>query len=66
MQPSLVNDQLSQLYSDLELEELSAKLSLESSGSSGEDENSLKTKKKKVRYSKLVLIYEENCPMPSI
>lgn len=66
-QPDSVNDQLQQLYLDLELEGFSAKLSLEStSGSSGEDENILKKKRsKKIKYSKLVLIYEENCPLPS-
>jgi hypothetical protein len=62
-----VNDQLQQLYVDLELEGFSARLSLEStSGSSGEDDNDLRKKRnKKIKYSKLVLIYEENCPLPS-
>lgn len=66
-QPDNVNDQLQQLYLDLELEGFSAKISLEStSGSSGEDESVLKKKRnKKIKYSKLVLIYEENCPLPS-
>ncbi|KAL7017493.1 hypothetical protein ACKWTF_010400 [Chironomus riparius] len=66
-QPDLVNDQLNQLYIDLELEGLSAKLSLESSsGSSGEENyNSVKQRRKKFQYNKLVLVYEENCPLPS-
>lgn len=63
----MVNDQLSQLYLDLELEGFSTKLSIEStSGSSGtEDEASAKIRRKKIKYSKLVLIYEENCPIPN-
>lgn len=65
IQPDLVNDQLEQLYVDLELEGLSARLSLESSGSSDDEESPLRIHKKKVQYSKLVLIYEENCPLPS-
>lgn len=66
-QPNMVNDQLSQLYLDLELEGLSARLSLESnSSSSGEEETSIKsTRKKRFQHSQLVLIYEENCPLPS-
>lgn len=66
-QPEMVNDQLSQLYLDLELEGFSTKLSIEStSGSSGtEDEASMKIRRKKIKYSKLVLIYEENCPIPN-
>ncbi|KAG5671629.1 hypothetical protein PVAND_001821 [Polypedilum vanderplanki] len=67
-QPDLVNDQLHQLYLDLELEGLSAKLSLEStssSASSGEENlNSMKQRRKKFQYNKLVLVYEENCPLP--
>lgn len=67
MQPDLVNDQLSQLYLELELEGLSAKLSLESTSSSSGEENdkSMKQRRKKLHYSKLVLVYEENCPLPS-
>lgn len=61
-QPDMVNDQLSQLYVDLDL---SGKFSLESSGSSGDEENTMTVRKKQVQYSKLVLIYEENCPLPS-
>ena len=66
-QPECVNDQLQQLYLDLELEGFSARLSLEStSGSSGEDDNDLKKKRnKKIKYSKFVLIFEENCPLPT-
>uniref|UniRef100_A0A336LIJ5 Period circadian protein n=1 Tax=Culicoides sonorensis TaxID=179676 RepID=A0A336LIJ5_CULSO len=66
-QPSLVNDQLDQLYLDLELEGLSARLSLgesSSSGSSGEEENSLKMRSKRFKYGSIVMIYEENAPLP--
>lgn len=68
LQPDLVNDQLHQLYLDLELEGLSAKLSLESTSSSSGEENLNSVKqqrRKKLHYSKLVLVYEENCPLPS-
>ncbi|CAH1996430.1 unnamed protein product [Acanthoscelides obtectus] len=71
-QPVLVNDQLSQLYLDMELEGLSKKLTLEegitSSSSSGEDatnSNIPKAKKKRKMYSSSVIIYEENVPLPS-
>lgn len=66
-QPSLVNDQLDQLYLDLELEGLSARLSIgesSSSGSSGDEENSLKMRKKRFKYGSIVMIYEENAPLP--
>ncbi|GLH14252.1 Period circadian protein [Gryllus bimaculatus] len=75
-QPVLVNDQLSQLYLDMELEGLSTKLKLEegitssSSGSSvsgGEEVQGGTQNKKKRRsleYSKFVMIFEENAPLP--
>ncbi|KAG5886102.1 hypothetical protein JTB14_031702 [Gonioctena quinquepunctata] len=69
-QPMLVNDQLNQLYIDMELEGLSKKLSLEegittSSSSSEETSGRLSKRKKKRRsYSSLVMIYEENAPFP--
>ncbi|XP_063706364.1 period circadian protein isoform X2 [Culicoides brevitarsis] len=66
-QPSLVNEQLDQLYLDLELEGLSARLSFgesSSSGSSGEEENSLKMRAKRFKYGRIVMIYEENAPLP--
>lgn len=66
-QPALVNEQLDQLYVGLELEGLSAKLSLSernSSGSSGEDEEMGEGGRKKIQYSKLAMIYEENAPFP--
>ncbi|CAB3252736.1 unnamed protein product [Arctia plantaginis] len=69
-QPSLVNDQLGQLYLDMQLEGVAARLTLEegitSSSSSGE-ETSIKPSKvtrRKREYSKLVMIYEEDAPMP--
>lgn len=68
-QPILVNDQLGQLYLDLELEGLSAKLSLSdtTSGSSSDDcetQNKTRKVKRQMKYSKLVMIYEENAPFP--
>ncbi|XP_055546661.1 period circadian protein-like [Wyeomyia smithii] len=68
-QPILVNDQLGQLYLDLELEGLSVKLSLSetTSGSSSDDcdtQNKRIVAKRKMKYSKLVMIYEENAPFP--
>lgn len=59
----MVNDQLEQLYHDLDLEELSAKLSLgESSGS--EDEASTNLGKKRLQYNKMAVLFEESCPFP--
>ncbi|XP_062565455.1 period circadian protein isoform X2 [Armigeres subalbatus] len=68
-QPILVNEQLEQLYLDLELEGLSAKLSLSdaTSGSSSDDceaQSRVKKAKRNMKYSKLVMIYEENAPFP--
>ncbi|KAL9697523.1 hypothetical protein quinque_000964 [Culex quinquefasciatus] len=70
-QPILVNDQLGQLYLDLELEGLSAKLSLSdtTSGSSSdgsEPQSRTKMVKRNMRYNKLVMIYEENAPFPPL
>lgn len=71
-QPILVNDQLGQLYLDLELEGLSAKLSLSettsgsSSDGSSEPQNRTKLVKRNMRYNKLVMIYEENAPFPPL
>lgn len=60
----MVNDQLDQLYVDLELQGLSAQLSMgETVSSSSEDEENL-SKKKGVQYGNLVMIYEENAPFP--
>ncbi|XP_058455326.1 period circadian protein isoform X2 [Malaya genurostris] len=68
-QPTLVNDQLGQLYLDLELQGLSVKLSLSetTSGSSSDDCETLDTRKitkRNMKYNKLQLIYEENAPFP--
>ncbi|XP_018579022.1 period circadian protein isoform X2 [Anoplophora glabripennis] len=68
-QPVMVNDQLNQLYIDMELEGLSKKLTLDEgiTSSSSSDENSAniaKPKKKRRSYSSLVMIYEENAPFP--
>ncbi|XP_076270074.1 period circadian protein-like [Rhynchophorus ferrugineus] len=71
-QPMMVNDQLHQLYIEMELEGLSKALTLEegfTSSSSSGDENptnntSSKPKKKKRSYSSLMMIYEENAPLP--
>ncbi|XP_013147230.1 PREDICTED: period circadian protein isoform X3 [Papilio polytes] len=69
-QPSLVNEQLGQLYLDLQLEGVASRLTLEegitSSSSSGEENfvGVSKSQKKKREYSKLVMIFEENAPLP--
>ncbi|XP_030039622.2 period circadian protein isoform X2 [Manduca sexta] len=70
-QPSLVNEQLGQLYLDLQLEGVAARLTLEegitSSSSSGEEASTsskIKHTRRKRKYSKLVMIYEENAPIP--
>ncbi|XP_071574910.1 period circadian regulator isoform X4 [Temnothorax nylanderi] len=77
-QPLLVNDQLGQLYLDLEMESFGTKLILEegmtSSGSdSGSDsrssngswtESQRKKRRRMVKYGKLVMIHEENAPLP--
>ncbi|XP_045531343.1 period circadian protein isoform X3 [Pieris brassicae] len=71
-QPSLVNDQLGQLYLDLQLEGVATRLTLEegitSSSSSGEENFVRKAKvqvrRRKREYSKLVMIYEEDAPLP--
>ncbi|KAK3924721.1 Period circadian protein [Frankliniella fusca] len=74
-QPSLVNEQLNQLYQDLTIEGAPARLTLDegittSSGSSSEDQStsqqSSKTKKKRrsMEYGRLIMIFEENAPMP--
>ncbi|XP_063394437.1 period circadian protein [Cydia fagiglandana] len=73
-QPSMVNEQLGQLYMDLQLEGVAARLTLEegvtSSGSSGEEGHKLsfneqaKRARRKRKYSKLVMIYEEDAPLP--
>ncbi|XP_060809420.1 period circadian protein isoform X1 [Amyelois transitella] len=69
-QPSLVNEQLEQLYLDLQLEGVAARLTLEegitSSSSSGEETSTKQTKtpRRKREYSKLTMIYEEDAPLP--
>ncbi|XP_064076308.1 period circadian protein [Vanessa tameamea] len=70
-QPSLVNEQLDQLYLDLQLQGVAAKLTLEegitSSSSSGEESyvtTKTKIRRRKREYSKLVMIYEEDAPLP--
>lgn len=60
----MVNDQLDQLYLDLELEGLSTSLSLgDTQSSSSEDEENW-DKKKQIQYGNLVMFYEENAPIP--
>ncbi|GBP09691.1 hypothetical protein EVAR_101462_1, partial [Eumeta japonica] len=67
-QSKLVNEQLGQLYLDLQLEGVAARLTLEegvtSSGSSGDDASSISHKRRKGTYSKLVMVYEEDAPLP--
>ncbi|XP_031827633.1 period circadian regulator isoform X10 [Nomia melanderi] len=76
-QPLLVNDQLGQLYLDLEVEGFETKLVLEdgitSSGSDSGSSNGSWTAgtmsqqkhgTRMVKYGKLVMIHEENAPLP--
>ncbi|XP_018050159.1 PREDICTED: period circadian protein isoform X6 [Atta colombica] len=73
-QPLLVNDQLGQLYLDLEMEGFGTELILEDGiTSSGSDsgssngswtESQRKQRKRMVKYGKLVMIHEENAPLP--
>ncbi|XP_063903185.1 period circadian protein isoform X3 [Zophobas morio] len=70
-QPMLVNDQLNQLYIEMELEGLSTKLTLEegiTSSSSGDEISTNSSKPKKKRRSQnavMMMFYEENAPLPS-
>ncbi|CAL1679142.1 unnamed protein product [Lasius platythorax] len=74
-QPLLVNDQLGQLYLDLELQGFGTELVLEdgitSSGSESSrssngnwSESQRKQARKMVKHGKLVMIHEENAPLP--
>ncbi|KAL6261017.1 hypothetical protein P5V15_008543 [Pogonomyrmex californicus] len=73
-QPLLVNDQLGQLYLDLEVEGIDTELILEegitSSGSDSGSSNGSWTKsqskqrRRMIKYGKLVMIHEENGPVP--
>ncbi|GAB1867606.1 Period circadian protein [Camponotus japonicus] len=72
-QPLLVNDQLGQLYLDLELGGFGTELVLEdgitSSGSDSGSSNgnwteSQRKQRRMVKYGKLVMIHEENAPLP--
>lgn len=70
-QPGLVNDQLDELYLDLELEGLSGKLCLSEKNfsASSEDEDGVfigEKGRKRLQYANLVMIYEENAPLPPI
>lgn len=60
----MVNDQLDQLYLDLELEGLSAALSIGDTPSSSSEDDDMWIKKKNLSYGNLVMIYEENAPVP--
>lgn len=59
----MVNDQLDQLYLDLELEGLSAALSIGDTLSSSSEDDDMWIKKNQ-SYGNLVMIYEENAPVP--
>ncbi|XP_012134868.1 period circadian regulator isoform X4 [Megachile rotundata] len=76
-QPLLVNDQLGRLYLDLEVEGFETKLVLEdgitSSGSDSGSSNGSwtagtisqqKHRRRMVKYGKLMMIHEENAPLP--
>ncbi|XP_055318755.1 period circadian protein isoform X2 [Sitodiplosis mosellana] len=65
-QPGMVNEQLNQLYFELDSENQgkSAHISLGNTPSnSSEDEENMSKKKKNTHYSKLSMIYEENAPV---
>ncbi|XP_070530422.1 period circadian regulator isoform X3 [Cardiocondyla obscurior] len=73
-QPLLVNDQLGQLYLDLEMESFGTELILEEGiTSSGSDsgssngswtESQRKQRRRMVKHDKLVMVHEENAPLP--
>lgn len=66
-QPGLVNDQLDQLYLDLEVEGVSAKLCLsEKDFSCSSEDEDLEGIQKRLPYANLAMIYEENAPFPPI
>lgn len=62
----MVNEQLDQLYFELDSENrgMKAQISLvDSPNISSEDEENMSKKKKNTHYSKLSMIYEENAPV---
>ncbi|XP_047346985.1 period circadian protein isoform X3 [Vespa velutina] len=75
-QPLLVNEQLGQLYFDLELEGFGTKLILEDGITSSESDSGSsssswmgltsqhKQRRKMVKYARLMMIHEENAPLP--
>ncbi|XP_014613255.1 PREDICTED: period circadian protein isoform X2 [Polistes canadensis] len=75
-QPLLVNEQLGQLYFDLELEGFGTKLMLEDGITSSESDSGSsnsswigltsqhKQKRRMVKYGRLIMIHEENAPLP--
>lgn len=65
-QPGMVNEQLSQLYFELDFENNGhmAQISLgDSPSNSSEDEENMSKKMKNTHYTKLSMIYEENAPV---
>lgn len=66
LQPGMVNEQLDQLYFDLDAENKGhlARISLgDTPSNSSEDEENMSKKKKNTHYSKLSMIYDENAPV---
>lgn len=75
-QPVLVNEQLGQLYFDLELEGFGTKLMLEDGITSSESDSGSsngswnghtsqhKQRRRMVKYGRLMMIHEENAPLP--
>lgn len=62
----MVNEQLNQLYLELDMENHGqvAQISLgDTPSNSSEDEENMSKKKKNTHYSKLSMIYEENAPV---
>ncbi|KAK4879539.1 hypothetical protein RN001_007685 [Aquatica leii] len=70
-QPQLVNDQLDQLYLAMEMEGIPTNLNLQEQDSSSDSDDecntcqSTKLRKKRASYSTLMMIYEEDAPLPS-
>ncbi|XP_044577795.1 period circadian protein isoform X3 [Cotesia glomerata] len=75
-QPLLVNEQLDQLYRDLELGDFGTKLLLDDSNSSNDSKRTNQSNKfnvssqhkrirREMKYNKYAMIYEEDAPLPS-
>lgn len=62
----MVNDQLDQLYLDLELEGLSARLSIgDTQGNSSSEDEDILVKQRNFQMGHMTMVYEENAAFPS-